>query len=139
MSALTIEEYFGPWINTADATTCVKEDAEELVSAVNNMIGIAASDGVEFSINPSTKSIVSGQIYGGFRPQSCTQGAKNSSHKQGMAVDLYDPEGKIDEWCMSNQDALKKCGIYIEHPDYTQGWSHWSIKAPKSGHTVFIP
>jgi hypothetical protein len=136
---ITLDQYFGKWINTADATREAKENAEVLLEAVNALKAIAESDGIEFPINPATGSCVSGQTYGGFRPQSCKQGAARSSHKQGLAVDIYDPQNDIDAWCMDNLDKLEQCGIYIEHPSATNHWSHWTIKAPGSRKRVFYP
>lgn len=96
-------------------------------------------DGVSFPISPITKSGVSGQTFGGFRPQDCPQGASNSAHKQGLAVDRYDPLGKIDGWLLEHPEALEKYGVYIEHPDTTQHWSHWTIRPPGSGKHIFYP
>ncbi len=95
--------------------------------------------GVVFPDNPATKSGVSGQTFGGFRPQSCTQGASNSAHKEGQAVDRYDPGNKIDDWLMAHPDSLVRHDLYIEHPSATAGWSHWGTRAPKSGKRVFYP
>jgi hypothetical protein len=136
---ITLQQYFGKWWEHADATQERVANAERLLAACEELEALAVKDGVEFRDNPVTKSNVSGQTYGGFRPQSCTQGAPKSAHKEGLAVDRFDPAGEIDAWCMKNQDRLKSCGIYIEHPDKTLGWSHWSIKPPGSGKTVFYP
>lgn len=136
---ITLQQYFGKWWNDPDATPTRVANAERLLLVCDELEALAVADGVEFPDNPATGSGVSGQTYGGFRPQSCPQGAPKSSHKDGLAVDLYDPENKIDDWCMKNQDKLKKCGIYIEHPDSTPHWSHWTIKPPGSGRTVFYP
>ena len=95
--------------------------------------------GVEFPDNPITHSGVSGETYGGFRPQSCPIGAPHSQHKEGSAVDRYDPLGEIDDWIMAHQEIARAYGIYIEHPSATIHWSHWQNVAPKSGHTVFFP
>jgi hypothetical protein len=97
------------------------------------------ADGVVFPTNPATKTQVAGETYGGFRPQDCPQGAPHSAHKEGLAVDRYDPSGAIDSWLLKNQYALGSCGVYIEHPSTTKGWSHWSIRPPASGHHVFYP
>jgi hypothetical protein len=136
---ITREQYFGKWVNTADATLEIKENAEILLEQVNQLMAIAESEGIEFKINPSTGSQISGQTFGGFRPMSCKIGAIWSAHKQGMAVDIYDPENAIDDWCMANLDKLEKYGIYMEHPSATERWAHWGIKAPKSGNRVFYP
>jgi len=136
---ITLEQYFGRWINHPDATPERKANAAHLLSCVSNLEQFAVLDGVVFPENPCTECGVSGNTFGGFRPQGCPQGAPHSSHKEGMAVDRYDPKGAIDAWCMANIDKLEACGIYIEHPDSTKGWSHWTTRAPKSGHWVFLP
>lgn len=136
---ITIEQYFGKWIDHPDATPERKENAGRLLVAVEKLEQLAIEDGIVFPDNPATGSGVSGQTYGGFRPQDCPQGAPHSSHKEGLAVDRYDPDNKIDDWCMANLGRLEQCGIYIEHPDSTPHWSHWTIKAPGSGHRVFYP
>lgn len=136
---ITIDQYVGEWKNSPDWTQERCDNAWKMLLAVNGLMTIALPSAVVFRINPKTNSQVSGETYGGFRPQSCPIGAPKSSHKEGLAVDIYDPDGAIDAWCMANQDVLKANGIYIEHPDSTPGWSHWTIRAPGSGHTVFYP
>ncbi len=139
---ITLQQYFGPWEDDADATPERIQNARLLLHACSALQYFAERDGVEFLDNPHTGCNVSGQTYGGFRPQSCTQGAPHSSHKEGLAVDRYDPEDLIDKWCMAHSEPgglLETCGIYIEHPSATDGWSHWTIRAPKSGNRVFYP
>jgi len=152
---ITIEQYFGHWIDSEDVTEKVMSNAQTLLNAVDRLMDLAKQDGIRFMINPHTNSCVSGSEYGGFRPQSCKIGASNSSHKSGLAVDLYDPLNEIDNWCMQHSDEgglLEQCGIYIEHPSCTikgykgasESWSHWNIKltpqdSPKSGKRVFYP
>lgn len=36
-------------------------------------------------------------------------------------------------------EALEQCGIFIENPNKTIGWSHWTVRAPGSGNRVFMP
>lgn len=136
---ITLEDYVGIHSASLDWDDARRANAAALLDAVALLESYAAQDGVPFPINPATGSGVSGQKFGGFRPQSCPIGASASAHKEGLAVDLFDPSGAIDAWCMANQDELELCGIYIEHPSATQGWSHWSIRAPKSGRHVFYP
>lgn len=139
---ITFDQYFGPWISHKDATEERKVNAVRLLSCCKSLEAMALADGVQFPDNPATGSGVSGQTYGGFRPQDCPQGAPHSSHKEGLAVDRYDPHGDIDKWCMLNAGIggkLEQCGIYIEHPDATPHWSHWTVRAPGSGNRVFHP
>lgn len=136
---ITLAQYIGPWADSPDFDASRKANAERLLAACAKLEAYAVKDGVEFPINPKTGSGVSGTQYGGFRPQSCGEGAPGSAHKMALAVDRFDPDGKIDKWCMRNIERMAECGIYIEHPSATSTWSHWSIRAPKSGRIVFYP
>jgi hypothetical protein len=136
---ITLAEYVGQHSTSRDWTPERKANAERLLAACAALEAEMVADGVTFPINPATKSGVSGQTLGGFRPQNATQGAPNSSHKLGLAVDRYDPKGDIDAWLMAHLDRMEAHGIYIEHPSATAGWSHWTIKAPGSGRRVFYP
>lgn len=136
---ITYSQYFAGWVDHPDATSERKGNADKLLLAVAKLMGMAELDGVIFPVNPNTETQVSGCTYGGFRPQSCCQGSMHSAHKEGQAVDLYDPHDCIDDWCMANLNNLKKCGIYLEHPNSTRGWSHWGLRAPASGKRVYFP
>lgn len=136
---LTEAEYFGPWIKHRDVTPRRLANARGFLVKVNALKAEAERDGVVFKKNPATKSVVSGTQYGGFRPQDCPQGSPGSSHKEGTGIDFFDPDGLIDKWCMANFDKLAAHGIYIEHPDATPTWSHWTTRAPKSGKRAFYP
>lgn len=136
---ITLEQYVGPHANSPDWTHQRQANAIALLASCAALEDDMVADGVVFPDNPSTGSGVSGQTFGGFRPQYCPQGASNSSHKEGQGVDRYDPHGEIDAWCMAHQGYLEAHGIYIEHPSATPGWSHWTTRAPHSGHRVFYP
>jgi len=136
---ITLLDYFGDFYDSPDATEERKENAERLLDACSDLEAMARAAGVKFQVNPKIGSQVSGETYGGFRPQTCKIGAAHSAHKEGLAVDIYDPDGDIDAWCMAHQNLLAQCKIYIESPDATPGWSHWSIRAPGSGNRVFRP
>lgn len=136
---ITLDQYAGKWATHRDWTPERMDNAERLLEACSRLETLAVQDGVEFPDNPVTRNGISGATFGGFRPQDCPIGAPNSSHKEGLAVDRYDPDGEIDTWCLAHQGALAECGIYIEAPSKTRGWSHWTIRAPKSGRTVFLP
>ena len=136
---ITKAEYFGPHRGSSEITEELLENVTDLLEAQAKLQGLAEAAGVHFPKNPKTGSLVSGATYGGWRPKSCSIGAPGSAHKQGLAVDLFDPHDEIDAWCMANLDVLEACGIYLEHPSKTPGWSHWSVKAPASGNRVFMP
>lgn len=136
---ITLTQYVGPHREHPAWSPLYEQNATRLLAASCALEAEMARDGVTFPDNPATHSGVSGQTYGGWRPPECPQGAPNSSHKQGMGVDRHDPRGEIDAWCVTHQDRLAVHGIYIESPDATPGWSHWTTRAPGSGRRVFFP
>jgi hypothetical protein len=136
---LTIEQLFGKYGSTPDATPEYKANGAVLVRTVNVLMAYMINAGITFKINPLTGSVVSGESLGGFRPKSCPIGASHSAHKEGMAVDIYDPDGKIDSWLFAHEPLLAHFGLYFEHPTATPSWSHWSTRAPTSGHRFFYP
>lgn len=136
---ITLSHYTGKWRDSPDWTAGMEANALRLLTSVNALEAEMARGGIRFPDNPRTRNGVSGELYGGFRPQACPIGAPASKHKQAQAVDRYDPHGYIDAWCFAHLDRLAFHGIWIEAPDSTPGWSHWQCVGPKSGARVFKP
>lgn len=142
---ITLAQYVGKHAGSPDWTPARQGNAVDLLVACAKLEQIMLNAGVIFPDNPATRSGVSGLIFGGFRPQSCPQGAPHSSHKEGQGVDRYDPHNLIDKWLADDyakhgkKSAIVRCGIYIEHPNATDTWSHWTTRPPKSGNRIFIP
>lgn len=136
---ITINEYVGPHRNSPDWTPERQANALVLLDACWQLEQEALKDGMVFPVNPTTGSGVSGKTFGGFRPQNCPQGASNSSHKEGQAVDRYDPQGELCAWAMANLEKLEDHGLYMEHPSATQSWWHLTTRRPGSGNRVFYP
>ena len=143
---ITIDQYFGDYLHHKDVTDEVMENAERLLDHVLQLYALATYDNVPFPINPETNSQVSGQHLGGFRPCDCSIGSRTSAHKQGLAVDIYDPGSHIDTWISQTDSAdkasnpvLESCGLYREHPSCTDGWCHLSTRRPGSGSRTFFP
>lgn len=65
--------------------------------------------------------------------------ARLSNHTRCLAIDLDDPEGDLDQWCLDHLGVLKRLGLYLEHPSSTKGWCHVQTVPPKSGNRVFYP
>lgn len=67
--------------------------------------------------------------------------AMGSSHLYGAAVDVGDPNGLLAKWVQSieGQRRVVECGLWIEDPQYTKGWVHFQIYAPKSMNRYFKP
>lgn len=65
--------------------------------------------------------------------------ALGSSHLYGCAVDVKDPNGDLAKWVKINKSKLEECGLWCENPQYTKGWIHFQIYAPKSMNRFFNP
>ena len=82
-------------------------------------------------------------VNSGWRPKAinaATPGsAQFSKHMTAQAVDIADPHGDLDEWCLAHLDILEALGLYLEHPASTKGWCHVQTVAPRSGNRVFYP
>lgn len=137
---ITFDEYVGAWKDSPDLTEQRMLNIRlKLLPRVWELEKIMRLEHVIFRNSPATGCEISGQTPGGFRPQSCRIGAPESLHKEGLAVDVFDPDGEIDFWCTSHIHMLRTCGIWIESPVVTKGWSHWQCVEPKSGYRVFTP
>lgn len=134
---ITVAQYFGEFLDHPDALEVRKEAAATLLERVNALLFAYEASDRKVPINPHTGTQVSGVEFGGFRPQSCPQGAPHSSHKEGGGVDVYDPQNRLDDWL--NDDILAAFDLYREHPDSTQGWCHLTTRRPPSGHRTFLP
>ncbi len=135
---ITLDQY---WLGrdqqyNVDWTIEIRNNAKTLLVHVNKLIEYLP---FPVEINPNTRSPVSS----GWRPPQVNKhianAAPRSNHMKALAVDLYDPEGEIDDWCMDNLSKLEECGIWLEHPSATKGWSHWQCVPPRSGKRVFYP
>jgi hypothetical protein len=81
-------------------------------------------------------------VSSGYRPGAYNKaagGAQRSLHMTCQACDFRDPDGQLDLWLMRNVGMLQDFGLYLEHPEWTPGWTHLQSVAPVSGSTVFKP
>ena len=82
-------------------------------------------------------------VSSGWRPAALNatvkNAAKKSNHILGLACDFKDLDGSLDQYCLDNLDVLESCGLYLESPDKTSGWSHLQCVPPRSGSRVFKP
>jgi len=135
---ITLEQYFG----SKPYSRMEESRAVDLLERVNMLIDHAVSEGAfTRQIDPDTGSEISGSKGGsgdgGFRTQDSKTGAPGSAHKLAMAVDVYDPNGELDNWITDK--ILTVYGLYREHPSATVGWCHLGTKAPRSGKRTFLP
>lgn len=50
-----------------------------------------------------------------------------SKHLYGQAVDIADPNQKLQKWCLDNEDQLISIGLWMESFDVTINWCHFQI------------
>ena len=83
------------------------------------------------------------KVNSGWRPAAVNAATPNaaarSRHMTGEAIDISDPEGDLDDWCVKHFDVLERIGLWLEHPASTKGWCHVQTTPPKSGNRVFYP
>lgn len=115
-------------------TEAIRAAAGETVARANLLLSAYRS---------LTKDEEPRRVNSGWRPPSvnaATPGAAaRSKHMSGHAIDISDPEGDLDEWCMDHPEVLQTIGLWQEHPAATKGWCHLQIVPPKSGKRVFFP
>ncbi|PPE75483.1 hypothetical protein C3942_00900 [Solimonas fluminis] len=115
-------------IHPKDLSQEIRDNAALTVAKVNNLLAIAKIDA---------------KVSSGWRPPAINAGvkgaAKKSRHMTGQAVDLADPKGDLDRWCLDNLAELERIGLWLEHPDATPTWCHLQTVPPGSGRRVFRP
>ncbi len=122
-------------------STDIRRNAETMVELANKLLTLAKVAGVTLETNPRTGTIVSS----GWRPPevnaSTPNAAARSKHMTGQALDLYDPDGDLDDWLMTDdgQRAMADLGLWHEHPSATKGWAHLQSVPPRSGRRTFYP
>jgi hypothetical protein len=140
---ITINDY---WMGRdamypAELTPEIMRNAGLTVAKANSLLAVLEAEGVGLEEHPRTKSLVSS----GWRsPQINGQvkgAAPKSKHMTGQAIDIYDPEGEIDDYLMTDagQRMLVSLALWMEHPSATKGWTHIQTVAPRSERRVFYP
>ena len=118
----------------------LRHNAGITVEVANKLLVLAKTGGVRLEASPRTGGIVTS----GWRPpdvNASTPGAAlRSLHMQCRAIDLFDPAGDLDDWCLDNATTvLRDLGLWLEHPAATKGWCHVQTVPPRSGRRVFYP
>jgi hypothetical protein len=139
---ITLEQYFGEKINSPDATPERIGRAGATIGLVNKLLSRAVAEGVYAEpIDADTGTQISGSHAGygdgGFRLSTSKTGGPGSKHREGGAVDVYDPGDFLDDWLTN--EILEEYGLYREAPESTPGWCHLQSISPHSGHRTFIP
>lgn len=141
MIQITVSDYLMGREKTygAELTEQMRANAAATVTKANLLLAAMYSAGIGIEVNPHSGTPVSS----GWRPaeiNGATVGAApRSKHMSCQAVDLFDPEGDLDEWCLANPEILERFGLWQEHPSATKGWCHVQTLPPRSGNRVFYP
>jgi len=135
---ISLEDYFKNKFHS-DAQ---EAEAVILLSRVHALLDEARGAGVYTDmLDPDTGTQISGSKGGsgdgGFRLPESKTGAALSAHKEAKALDIFDPEDRLDDWI--TDAILSRHGLFREHPSKTAGWCHLQTKAPKSGRRTFYP
>lgn len=81
-------------------------------------------------------------VSSGYRPghyNTKEGGAKSSAHLSCEAVDLVDPNGKLDVWLEAHENLLEGLKLSREHSDNTNGWVHVDIRQRSGRYRTFKP
>lgn len=131
-AVITLAEYFGDKAHTDEHAV----NAVELLRRVGTLLD---KYGRMPPFNPKRGDQISGNRGGdgGFRLPDSQTGVAKSSHKEGKAVDIYDPGNDLDSWITDS--ILTSVDLYREHPDSTAQWVHLTTRPPGSGKRTFFP
>ena len=136
MNRIEVSEYFHHGYEGADSS--IQSAALLTVGRANLLLDRLALAGVPLEANDRGSLVNSG-----YRPAAINAtipgAARRSKHMLGLAVDINDPDGMVDDWCMNNLDVLEEIGVWLEHPSATKCWTHWQIVPPGSGNRCFYP
>ena len=130
MGAITLTQYFmgRDAEHGAELTEPLRNNACLTVARANALLACAC---IDCGVNS------------GWRPRAINARVPNASrrsrHLTCQAIDLADPDDRLDAWCLENLEVLAEIGLWLEHPDATPGWCHVQIVPPPSGRRVFFP
>jgi len=124
---ISFEQYFGFKLPLAPVEH--RENAIDLLLKVNALLEYAASDptcGWNWPVDPDTGCCISGTKggggNGGYRLENSKTGTAHSKHKQGRAVDVYDPGNRLDKYL--TDEILERFQLWRERPEMTEKWCH---------------
>lgn len=133
---ISISDYFQgrDTVHASALTDDIRHNAIKTTEAANRLIAIYQQQ----TGDNETRTVNSG-----WRPPAVNANipgaAPRSKHMTGQAIDISDPEGDLDDWCMDNLKVLERLGLWLEHPAATKGWCHVQTLPPKSERRVFYP
>ncbi len=130
MTAITLTQYFmgREAEHGAELTGLLRCNAYVMVARANALL---------------ERACIACSVNSGWRPHAINAVVPNASprsrHLTCEAIDLADPDDRLDAWCLRHLEVLTEIGLWLEHPDATPGWCHVQIVPPRSGRRVFRP
>lgn len=105
-------------LQSVELTKEIKDNAVKLLNKINQLL--------------TELKITSVVVSSGYRTSDANakipNAAKKSLHMSSLAIDISDPDGKLDELVSNNDVLLKKYGLWQESPGDTKGWLHLDCK-----------
>lgn len=105
------------------------EQTANAIKLINSIRQLESSSGFDLHLTSGYRPVDVNSFVAG--------AARFSTHCSCQGVDLADPNGKLSNFCMKNQDLLEELGLYMEDPRDAKHHVHLQIRAPKSGHRIF--
>lgn len=147
MRLLAPDDIFAGYPNHPNILPEHRRNAELLCVRVNHVLQRFVTAGnAPLTASPVTQTLVSVRG-GGWRPPQAS-GAPGSAHKWAGAVDLHDPEARLDKWLVRNPEVLEEEDLYMEDPSATEGqvtkggWCHLALfkgGQKRGGKRIFLP
>lgn len=114
-----------------------RANARETLDKVNKFLSFLESTYPDIDWEKKNGTLVSS----GWRPPEVNKNTPNaapkSKHITCQAIDIYDPDGDIDETI--TDELLEQFELYREHPSATKSWVHLQTVPPKSKKRTFYP
>lgn len=145
--AFDVEEYLNHWKVNYGKVQVKSTVTDEMRASATDVCRRASSLLTRYeawcTAQDPAREVGDRPITSGWRPVEVNRvvpgAALYSNHTTCKAIDIADPYGDLDEWCLVNQNILDNLGLWLEHPSVTKGWCHVQNVPPRSGNRVFYP
>lgn len=119
---IELEQFFPDGVEVSDE---IRSNAGVLLHRVNLLLMAYRDSG-----NPLDESLVhTGWLANAAQAKRRDMSGPNL-HGNGMAIDVSDIHGAMDEWLMANQHILGQRELWMEHPAGTRGFCRLQMVPP---------
>lgn len=141
---ITIQDLLGsPNINFFNQEPAIQKNLAELHSRINSLLSLYGKP-VKVTSGLRTKEDHA-RIYANINAKRRAEGKEEiaipwgSQHLLGCAVDIYDPEKKLQDWTLAHVSGLVGIQLWCEDFSTTTNWVHYQINPPASKNRFFKP